>query len=221
MSRFVGVLGAGRCGSSAVAGALHAAGIHMGFDLIGPHETYNSKGHFEDRNLHVMHRLMTRDYVMHPALQWETDLLGKMPHNPPFSELAANYDRQLAKRDGMPIWGVKCIFLARVWDFVGHRYPEDARFIMVHRGWGAMTASRVEHSGPIKELAEQRQSVLIADALKLASDYPVLHVVYEELIEFPERVVNGMLNFATDGIDVEVDRLAGICWIDARMAHYG
>ena len=221
MSRFVGVLGPGRCGTSAIAGAMSVAGIFMGFDLIGAHHEFNRKGHFEDRNIHVMHRLIVRDYLPHPAFKGSVDLAQ---HGTPFrnfSDLAEEYDKQLSRRDDMPIWGLKCAYLARVWDFVGHRYPEDVRFVMVHRGWEAMTGSRMNHSGASKELAEQRQSVLIADALKLAAEYPTHHVVYEELIADPKWVVTEMLDFATEGMDADLDYQAGIDWIDGSMCHHG
>jgi len=79
----------------------------------------------------------------------------------------------------------------------------------------------MNHSGASKELAEQRQSVLIADALKLAAEYPTHHVVYEELIADPKWVVTEMLDFATEGMDADLDYQAGIDWIDGSMCHHG
>ena len=80
----------------------------------------------------------------------------------------------------------------------------------------------MNHSGATKELAEQRQSVLMADAFKLAADYPTHHVVYEELIADPKWVVTEMLDFAIADLDLDsdLDYQAGIDWIDASMCHY-
>lgn len=49
MTRCIAVVSIGRSGSSALAGALHQAGISFGDEreLIGPHEEFNPKGHFE------------------------------------------------------------------------------------------------------------------------------------------------------------------------------
>src|SRR5205823_9948849 len=47
------ILGAGRSGTSMVAGALHAAGYHLGDELL-PASISNPKGYFEDRAVNAL-----------------------------------------------------------------------------------------------------------------------------------------------------------------------
>ena len=212
MSRFIGVMGSGRCGSSAVAGLLHVAGVPMGEQLIGAHQRWNSKGHFEDERIWRIHRLMVRDIAPHPSLMEPMQMTGDWS--------MSRYIHVLQHLE-YRLWGVKCIFLGRLWDFVKGEYPTDRRFILLHRRWDSMLLSRMQHSGRDRRVAETAQAALLGDALKVAADETTLHVQYEQLVDNPGKHVGRILDFVSEGLHVELDREAAIAWIEPGMNHHG
>jgi hypothetical protein len=56
------ILGAGRSGTSMLAGALHAAGYHMGDELLAPTSS-NPKGYFEDRTVNEINEDLLLDHA--------------------------------------------------------------------------------------------------------------------------------------------------------------
>lgn len=226
MTRFIGVLGPGRCGSSAVAGALHAAGIPVGRDLIGPHPQWNVKGHFEDRTWHRFNRLVAY-HLCDPDDELANETVERYPEfaREPWTraELLQRYEAELHPPPA-PVWAMKCIMLGVIWPVVQHLFPQDRRLIVVQRNRDTIIHSRMEHSRLSFCEAATLTDRLMRRARKsaLGAGCPVLWVQYEELIADPETQVRRILAFAAEGMDaIRLDERAAMRHIDPEMDHHG
>jgi hypothetical protein len=223
MTRFVGVLGAGRCGSSAVAGLLHAAGVFVGHNLIGPHPRWNAKGHFEDRDLHRLNRLMA--YRFAPA-GVENETVQRYPElrehdQADHATLLAQYRQVVDARRNRPLWAMKCIMLGVIWPHIAPLLPTDRRLILVERDRDATIGSRMAHS----DLAHDAAAALVDHLAQAARNTvasatcPVLVVRYEVLCEQPQTEVRRILDFVRDGLALTLNVPAAIATIEPEMNH--
>lgn len=102
------IAGFHRSGTSAVARGLHAAGLHLGDQLLGA-EPANPYGHFEDEKVIALH-----DGVLDGAgLTWKS--LERVADRSAIVETIANYAAERARNAADSPWGVKdprlCLFL--------------------------------------------------------------------------------------------------------------
>lgn len=222
MSRFVAVMGVGRCGSSAVAGMLHRGGVPMGDNLIGPHSRWNARGHFEDRRWHKLNRQIAYHLLGWPVLEPET--IGKYPEFGSQSwqriALLEQYRRTVQGDSRQPIWGRKCIMLGPTWRHVGMLFGEDVRIVVVHRERDAVLRSRMAHGDMDRRAAQTLTDALqagIDDALA-GTQFPVLQLNYEDVIEDPLSVAHELMYF-TGYIDFDTN--AAEYHIDAMLDHHG
>lgn len=228
-SRFIGVMGVGRCGSSAVAGMLHKGGVSMGQNLIGPHERFNARGHYEDHEWHKLNRLIAYQYCLadvQDAIRNET-----VERYPKFANqiwcsdvLMATYvtaiekHRQLAPAQA-GVWGMKCIMLGLIWPYVGRLF-DDVRIIVVERDREAVIRSRMEHSQMERQEAESLVDALqggIDDAVRRHHG-PMLKLHYEFVVRDPRSVASLFKSFT--GLDSFGEELAA-AHIDPTLNHHG
>lgn len=95
------ILGFHRSGTSALAGALHKAGIYMGSDLIGVNR-FNLKGHFEDRDFVDLNgRILTAI-----GYGWQ-DLPQVFPTQFVRNRFSGEIKKLLAKKNQRSLWGWK------------------------------------------------------------------------------------------------------------------
>lgn len=224
--RFIGIMGPGRCGSSAVAGVMQHAGVPMGKELIGPHPQWNAKGHYEDRHMHWLNRLVAYRLEYSDAIRRETlaiypdlrDHAGTMA-----SELRTLYRQALAERERHPVWAMKCIMLGLIYPHIESLLPEDRRLIVVHRDREAIIRSRMRHSDLSRDEALNLTYQLAGAVMGVASTAScrVLHVQYEELCAQPRREVTRILDFVNESRYADLDYAAAIASIEPEMDHAG
>lgn len=224
MARFIGVMGPGRCGSSAVAGVLHHAGVPMGVELIGPHPRWNARGHFEDRHMHWLNRLVAYRLAHHESIHNET--LHRYPGllefaGMPRSELLGMVEQALAARQRTPLWGMKCIMLGLIYPHIETLLPDDRRLVLVEREREATIRSRMAHSNLTYAAAAALRDHLAqrAESSALAAGCPVLQVSYERLCADPESQVARILGFVGEDLPITLDYAAAIATIEAEMNH--
>lgn len=222
--RFVGIMGPGRCGSSAVTGVLHHAGVPVGKELIGPHPRWNAKGHYEDRHMHWLNRLLAYRFEYSEAIRNETTY--RYPElykydNVPVKELLEIYRQALAEREQVPVWAMKCIMLGLIYPHIEALLPQDRRLILVERDRDATIHSRMAHS----QLSRDDAAALVDHLAQAARDTaasatcPVLVVRYEYLCEKPQSEVARILDFVSEDLPANLDYAAAIATIDAEMSH--
>jgi len=218
---FIGVLGVGRCGSSAVAGMLHVGGVPMGQTLVGPHARYNARGHYEDRTWHRLNRLVAyrccgpavQDGIRNETLVRYADFVRE----PGCDVLMARYAEKVSayKR---PIWGMKCIMLGLIWPQVHEFFGGDVRLIVVDRARDDVVRSRMEHSGIVRAEAEALVDTLqagIDGALRLHTG-PVLKLQYEYVVQDPKSIAYLLSSFTgLEGFDQE----AATQHVDPKLDH--
>lgn len=127
------IAGFHRSGTSAVARGLHAAGLHLGDQLLGA-EPANPYGHFEDEQAIALHDGLLDD----AGLTWKS--LERVADRSAIVETIANYATARARSAGGTPWGVKdprlCLFL----DEWVHAVP-NASIVFVVRSPGAVVDS--------------------------------------------------------------------------------
>ena len=181
MSRCVLVIGPHRSGTSLVAGILHTLGVSMGEELLGESEA-NPKGHFEDLLFLKKNDLVVGDW--------------KDP-NP--GEVSEGFYKYLIKtRLRLPLWGIKDPRLCFTTPFI-LPHLDEVRFICTHRNALSSTQSLMERDGLSREEAGEITKRYIKAQSKLVLSHPeipVLHVIFEELLRTPEKVVAEIRDFA-------------------------
>lgn len=223
--RAVIIMNAGRSGSSALAGALHKAGIRMAKDLIGAHPRWNPTGHFEDRVMHRMHRLLAYQFTHEPAIENETlDRYSWLADydNAQRSMLLAMYEKALQHVRRPPIWGLKCLMLGVIWPWVAPLFPKDRRLILLERDRESVIRSKMAHSDLGRAEAERITDYLAARAREsiTSADCPILAVRYEHLLDYTEFELIRILEFAGKGLDVDLDLDAAIQHIKPELNHH-
>lgn len=220
MTRAIIVMTIGRSGSSALAGALHQAGIPFydgKKDHIGKNRDLNAKGHFE------MHswfrpdlRLSTR--VAENGHGYPSDL------SPLVDELRKVIER---RNEANPvIWGVKSTTLPWTLPHLLPYFPADHRVIVSARRRLPLAQSLKRHNGTIsqqqaEEMVDKRLHQMWTTVEGLTC--PVLTVRFEELVRYTRRTMRRALDFCYDGIElVQPDKLCRASeWIDPSLVHYG
>lgn len=222
-SRFIAVMGVGRCGSSAVAGMLHTGGVPMGRSLIGPHERFNARGHFEDMEWHRLNRLVAHQCCpreVQRAISNET-----VERYPKFAKqhwqsdyLLGSYRATVAEYRQEPVWGMKCIMLGLIWPYVRTCFGDDVRIIVVEREREAVIRSRMEHSQ-----LERSEAEILVDALQEGIDEatrrhdgPLLKLHYEFVVRDPRSVASLLKNFTGT---TDFDEMAATAHIDPSLNH--
>jgi hypothetical protein len=221
MSRFIAVMGVGRCGSSAVAGMLHKGGLPLGENLIGPHPRFNALGHFEDPAWHRLNRLLaykltTGQPILAETLQQYPEFLLEAHSD---AELFDAYREAIERGRRRPVWARKCIIFGLIWRFVGHLFGPDVRIIVVTREREAVVASRMAHSRLSRPQAEALIDALQAgiDDVVRQTSFPVLPMRYEDILEDPCAAARLLENFIEmPGFDVN----AAEYHIDPAMNHH-
>lgn len=95
MSICIVVLGGHRCGTSAVAGALHHLGVFMGYRLLGAGK-YNERGHWEDRTFLEHHKK-----IVGGVLGWKSPKVN-------FESCRQAYGQLVRRREAEhELWGFK------------------------------------------------------------------------------------------------------------------
>lgn len=201
MSRFIAVMGVGRCGSSAVAGMLHKGGVPMGRDLIGPHERFNARGHFEDHEWHALNRLVAHQccpFEVQGAIRNETvERYPQFVNRHVYSDSLMQTYADTVKRFEQPVWGMKCIMLGLIWPYVHQHFGDDVRVIVVQRDRDDVIQSRMEHSQLERKKAEKLIDALqggIDEALRIHPG-PVLQLSYTCTLYTPEITAELLSDF--------------------------
>jgi len=219
-SRFISVMGVGRCGSSAVAGMLHHGGVPMGRNLIGPHERFNARGHYEDHMWHRLNREIA--YQCLPAIpqaavrnetdryEYKRDWSRERKYLQRYQAFVADYEA--------PIWGMKCIMLGVIWPYVRDCFGDDVRIIVVERDRDAVIRSRMEHSQ-----IDYDEARYLVDALQEGIDAAmhrhygmVIKLHYEYVLKQPRSIAQLLKGFTgLDSFDVD----AAAAHIDPSLNH--
>lgn len=208
--RVVLIVGTGRCGSSALAGALHALGVNFCDHLVPGHPTLNAKGHFE-----CFHWRDVGRRIQENGQQATADDLDR------YVALAETHARP-------PVWAIKdpylCWALAPVVKVLGDA-GHDVNVIAIHRQFVSSVRSRMEHEPARRHRAETMQ----LERLQAMTDHllrvkrPVLHVNYEHLIERPAETIADVRRFLYAGLDdgPTMEQIeAAERFIDPALQHY-
>lgn len=202
--RCVMVLGVARSGTSCVAGILHHAGIHM-TDVVekGP---ANVQGLYEDP-------MLSNALLGLP--------MGSIPRERAF-RIATRYFESRAA-EGRRLWGVKVVRLLGIMDLLTPWLFEnigDVRLISLRRPVRAVHRSQRwarKFLGPIWSLEEQ-----LCMLRRAIEDWPGPHigVDYNHLVRQPKVIVPEILEFATEGMRVDVDTQAAVDFVDPKLRHF-
>lgn len=180
MTRCILVLGTGRSGTSAVAGALHKLGVHMG-DAFVDADRANPHGTYEDREVFDATRRV---------------LAGQAG-----PEVYAPLVRARAARHAL--WGLKDPALCHV---AQHILPllDEARVVVAKRGRADTINSYMRAYRAGRAHAERwYEAVITATAARLLEfGGPVLEVAWEELLDDPEEGVRRLMHFAFEGLEL-------------------
>lgn len=223
MSRLIFVLSTPRSGSSAVALALEAAGVHMA-DRPQPADANNPAGYGEDLAFHEIDKPLTGHNYDKQWAEALPDALGK--------ELEALLWRRASLHafNGIKSPGLSyCLHLVLP---MAEPLFEDVRLVVVRRNRLDRVRSLMSHSrrawngarkvgpaGAAKIMAEWEMA--LERQLILSSSYPLYAVRYERLIEHPEREVLRLLEYCL-GASLAYRALpAAVAAIDPSLQRHG
>jgi hypothetical protein len=217
MTRVIVILTIGRSGSSALAGALHQAGIPFEAhgDNMGNSRDFNPKGHFEwsswwRAGKWLKERLTTDGNGVEVLIDGHRDLVKSCS--------AANPQ----------IWGVKSPWFPWTLPHVIGLLPADHRVIVIRRGREATIQSFMRHGNlgqgmTYDEAAvtvDEQMAVLEATAAGLTC--PVRNVTFEQIMAHTWRSMAGTLEFCYQDIaEVSVEQIEiATTWIDPELCHH-
>ncbi|HUW14195.1 MAG TPA: hypothetical protein VM537_31020 [Anaerolineae bacterium] len=183
------VLSGHRCGSSAVAGALHKMGVPMGRHLMG-RSPANPGGHFEDQEFVGLHKRMLPD--------WRNPVVD-------LGVVTTEYMALLEKRGKLPSWGVKDPRMAFIFPLFRAFYHGKIRIVRMCRATEASAASmeararqanndRLNVGGRGLEIAAAYETAIRAILANWHG--PALFVQYNRLVDRPRETVAMIAEFA-------------------------
>lgn len=188
MSTCVVVLGGHRCGTSAVAGALHHLGVFMGHHLIGP-TPFNPRGHWEDVEFVELHKKIVGG--------WKRPCVDFEPVRKRYTALIRKRERE------HKLWGFKDPRACYVFPHFLRCAKVKVKVVAVNRNLEASAKSMVKRRKPGSSInVSPRRAMIIArqyrDARWLALRFyksHVLRVQFEELTEYPQTQVERLAKF--------------------------
>ena len=212
MTRCIYIATVGRSGSSALAGALHQAGISFGEpdDLMGAHRTLNPRGHFE------MHTWFRAERGIAEAVE-----AGREPDAADLERIA-ELSAQRSEQHPV-IWGVKSarpLALRYVWPLL----PKDTLLLLAKREFTATVASYMVHGKLDEETARQKvtdyYTALRAGVASIGIE-PIA-VCYEHLIQHPDITLGWVLRVCYGGKQMVTTAQieAAVDWIEPALKHY-
>lgn len=217
MSRCILVMGVPRSGTSAVAGVLHHLGVNMGEGHLQPGNEWNPRGYYEDLRWQKANKRIT-------GQRYGTN-------QPPAigDSLLEQYERLIVACEQSPLWGIKdprlCFTASFFWPLL-----DDPRMVVVHRAPSASIESLMAHSqgnyegqyAMTKEEAaaiqDEWQQALTDTLFGFSGPKTLVH--YEELIDYPRRIVKHLAEFCFDRLPLVPDLDAGRYFIDPGLRHY-
>jgi hypothetical protein len=227
MSRFIGVLTLPRSGSSMVAGMLHHAGVNMGDKLAGV-SPYNEKGIYEHVPFYELNHAIT--YHFDQRGLWDYDTIQRFQSAQlSIGELRTRY-RTEAWRLESELYGQKEPLLAVAWNHVHWVIPGDKRLIVVNRRWDHIIDSAMQvrqHIAAMKELTQAHIEAMYTfvrgyiNKIVQITQYPVLHVQYERILEDPVTETRRIVDFAFNGLSLDADYEAALAVVEPALNHHG
>lgn len=185
MGRCVLVVGTGRSGTSAIAGALAELGVHMGDEFVSRSRS-NKYGTFEDKEFFDFNRNV---------------ILGTFNGSPDdwFSEYAKR--RNDRARDS--VWGIKDPALVHTLPKVLSLLGEDVRIIVARRGAQACVNSYLRAYGGKYLEAEEwyRETLELLNSGMSQYNGKYIIVDFDKLIAQPEELVPQISAFAFEDLE--------------------
>jgi hypothetical protein len=212
------ILGTGRSGTSAIAGALSAAGVWFGADLL-TNEWLAAKGLYEDRTLHRLNRQLAHHRDDTPVLRIETRRYRPVP---PVPLLQEEYRLRLAAlRAEYPLWGVKDPYLAVAWPDVGPLYGR-CLLVAVHRSRPAVVASFRRVGNLKREHAERMTTRLLWHfyTVLATSGLPRYHLDFEAVCRDPAGQLGALLDWLQPLTAVPLDGARAAEFIAPELRHF-
>jgi hypothetical protein len=182
------VLGGHRCGTSAVAGALHHLGVFMGHRLIGP-TPFNPRGHWEDVEFVELHKKIVGG--------WKRPCVDFVPTRKQYMALIRRREAE------HKLWGFKDPRACYVFPHFLRCVKAKVKVVAVNRGMTASAKSMVKRrkaGSSINVTARQARAITrqYRDARWLSLqvyDGPILRVQFEELTKYPQAQVERLAKF--------------------------
>ena len=143
-------MGSGRCGTSALAGALAHSGVFTGFHPMGPTPEM-PRGYFEDRTVSDWNNRLLSSVYRYPGL-----FLGTIPLDLKFPEA----------RDSA--LGQEIAHLERMFWFQPHAY-KDPRFSYTYPFW-----SNLLRPGTVRLVLFRNPVDFVSSARRLRADHPII-----------------------------------------------
>jgi len=214
------VLGTARSGTSATAGTLHRLGVNMGAGFWQPTDVSNPRGYYEDvRFSQLLKAVVGYQYNVH----WADELSQRQ---------AQAFERLITALDKQPLWGVKeprlCFALHLILD-----YFSDAKLIFVARSFAKVAASLRSHSGRAyngtlrmtddeSRLLARKWGQALDEQLRCIENnpqarYDIMHIEYDELLEYPHTTAEKLKDFTGAPGDVS----EAVKWLSPALNHHG
>lgn len=212
-SRVIIVIGTGRSGSSAIAGALHHSGIPMGLEghLILP-APGNKKGFYED----ICFWSMAQGMLGAPGL------IRKLKDDDLRKTWLDKFAKLIESHRQPPLWGIKNPGFCAMWHHIEPLFSDDIRIVAIHRRFDGTVRSRIHAQSMSIEDAEgfHTWSLTLMNQELYTTKLPIHHVQYEALVEQPGAIIPPVLSFCSEDMDVELDRQAAIKFIEPSLKHF-
>ena len=187
MAQCLLITGMHRSGTSAVAGALDALGVDFGDRLMPPREGENSRGYFEDLEIHKAHDRLLSD----AGHSWDDPRALDESHLPERSlgDFREEIRRILRDRfSTKTLWAIKdpriCL-LGATWLEVLDDLGIETRWVIVHRHPNEVAASLAHRNG---FSAEKSAALWLNHNLAIESStrgVPRAFITYDELLDSP------------------------------------
>lgn len=188
MTTCIVVLGGHRCGTSAVAGALHHLGVFMGHKLIGA-TPFNPRGHWEDVEFVELHKKIVGG--------WKRPCVD-------FEPVRKRYTALIRKREAEhKLWGFKDPRACYVFPYFLRCVKAEVKVIAVNRSMRSSAQSMVKRrkaGSSVNVTPGQAQGITrqYRDARWLGLQVysgPILRVQFEELTKYPQAQVERIARF--------------------------
>lgn len=201
MSRSILVIGPQGSGSSAVAGALHTFGIHMGDSLLGK-TPLNPKGHFED--------MAFRDLVEFSTTCTEEEKLDK------------RIEDYVIQRNKLSLWGLKMPQISTLGKYI---VPHaECRVVSIDRAYeGCIRSSLLKYPEKTREEIEYMHYLVRTrrEAFIQRYDLPNIAIDFNELTKNPSETIGRLREFCFEGMESPSEKAVeeSIRFIDPKLNH--